>query len=113
MQEIWLKIITRAWNESAFKARLLSDTDAVLREYHIDIPDGVTYQVFERGTLAQRGGEPALAGVAAGAQHHDAARGAAGIGHALALRSRREAISSKNTCPSLSAFIPSTNPSCR
>ena len=47
MQEIWLKIITRAWNEPAFKARLLTDTDAVLKEYHIDIPDGVTYQVVE------------------------------------------------------------------
>jgi hypothetical protein len=47
MKDIWLKIITRAWNEPAFKARLLTDTDAVLKEYHIDIPDGVTYEVKE------------------------------------------------------------------
>ena len=47
MKETWLKIITRAWDEPAFKARLLTDTDAVLKEYHIDIQPGVTYQVVE------------------------------------------------------------------
>ena len=47
MQETWLKIITRAWNEPAFKTRLLNETDEVLKEYHIDIPDGVTYEVKE------------------------------------------------------------------
>ena len=49
MQETWLKIITRAWNEPAFKTRLLTDTDDVLREYHIVIPDGVSYQAVEDG----------------------------------------------------------------
>jgi nitrile hydratase alpha subunit len=47
MQETWLKIITRAWNEPSFKTRLLTETDKVLQEYHVDIPEGVTYQVVE------------------------------------------------------------------
>jgi len=47
--DVWLKIITNAWNEPAFKARLLdpAQTNDVLREYAIDIPDGVTFVVKE------------------------------------------------------------------
>lgn len=47
MKETWLKIITRAWNEPAFKARLLANPNEVLKEYHVDIPEGVTYVVKE------------------------------------------------------------------
>jgi nitrile hydratase alpha subunit len=54
MKETWLKIITRAWDEPAFKARLLADTDAVLKEYHIDIQPGVTYQVVEDQLVGKR-----------------------------------------------------------
>ena len=37
MKDAWLKIITRAWSEPAFKARLLADTNDVLREYGIKV----------------------------------------------------------------------------
>lgn len=47
MKEIWLKIITRAWNEPDFKTRLLANPNEVLKEYHVDIPEGVTYVVKE------------------------------------------------------------------
>lgn len=49
MNDTWLKIITKAWNEPAFKARLIDpkQTNAVLEEYLIDIPPGVTYVVKE------------------------------------------------------------------
>jgi len=51
MNETWLKIITRAWNEPAFRVRLLDpkQTNDVLKEYHIDIPDGISYEVLEDG----------------------------------------------------------------
>ena len=54
MQETWLKIITRAWNEPDFKTRLLTQTDDVLKEYHVDIPAGVTYQVVEDEVQGKR-----------------------------------------------------------
>jgi len=54
MKETWLKIITRAWNEPAFKARLLANTDEVLKEYQLTIPPGVTYQVVEDQAAGKR-----------------------------------------------------------
>jgi len=49
MNDTWLKIITKAWNEPAFKARLIDpkQTNTVLEEYLITIPPGVTYEVKE------------------------------------------------------------------
>lgn len=49
MKDAWLKIITRAWSEPAFKARLLADTNEVLKEYGIKVPAGVTYLTMEDG----------------------------------------------------------------
>jgi len=48
-KDAWQKIITRAWSEPAFKARLLADTNEVLKEYGIDVPAGVTYLTLEDG----------------------------------------------------------------
>jgi hypothetical protein len=48
-KETWLKIITKAWSEEAFKERLLKEPNKVLEEYHIKIPPGVTYEVLEDG----------------------------------------------------------------
>lgn len=48
--DTWLKIVTRAWSEPAFKARLLDPkqtTDILRDEYHMTIPDGVTFVVLE------------------------------------------------------------------
>ena len=48
-QETWLKIIAKAWDEEAFKERLLKEPNEVLKEYHNEIPPGVTYEVLEDG----------------------------------------------------------------
>ncbi len=48
-KEAWLKIITRAWDEQKFKARLLKEPNKVLEEYHVVIPEGVSYEVLEDG----------------------------------------------------------------
>jgi len=49
MQEIWLKIVTKAWHEPAFKAELLANTNEVLKRYDVVIPPGVTYETLEDG----------------------------------------------------------------
>ncbi|HET7540550.1 MAG TPA: nitrile hydratase subunit alpha [Polyangiaceae bacterium] len=49
MQETWLRIITRAWNEPEFKDRLIADTTAVLREYDVELIKGTSYKVVEDG----------------------------------------------------------------
>lgn len=54
MKETWLKIITKAWSDAAFKDRLLNETDAVLKEYNITIPPGITYQVVEDQAVGKR-----------------------------------------------------------
>ncbi|HEY0467712.1 MAG TPA: nitrile hydratase subunit alpha [Polyangiaceae bacterium] len=54
MKDAWLKIITKAWSDQDFKDRLLKETDAVLAEYNIAIPPGVTYQVVEDQAVGQR-----------------------------------------------------------
>jgi hypothetical protein len=41
------RITARAWADPAFKARLLSDPKAVLHEYDIQIPDGVSVVMHE------------------------------------------------------------------
>ena len=43
----WRQIITKAWADKAFHDRLLAKPNEVLAEYHITIPDGVTFVVVE------------------------------------------------------------------
>lgn len=40
-------VVERAWADGAYKARLLEDSTAVLREAGIRIPDGITVKVVE------------------------------------------------------------------
>ncbi|MBF0488632.1 MAG: nitrile hydratase subunit alpha [Nitrospirae bacterium] len=40
------ELITKAWNDEAFKAKLLSDTHAALKEQGIDVPAGVTIKAI-------------------------------------------------------------------
>jgi hypothetical protein len=49
MQETWLRIITRAWREPAFKTRLIEHTNDVLKEYDVELPEGITYKIVEDG----------------------------------------------------------------
>ena len=41
------KIIARAWRDPAFKAKLLADPHATLKEAGIAVPEGVTVKVVE------------------------------------------------------------------
>lgn len=41
------QLISKAWNDEAFKARLLSDTMAVLKENGVAVPEGVTVKAVE------------------------------------------------------------------
>ena len=41
------KVVARAWSDDAFKAKLLSDPRAVLAEYGVEVPPGVTVEVVE------------------------------------------------------------------
>jgi hypothetical protein len=41
------QLISKAWSDEAFKARLLSDTMATLKEHGIEVPEGVTVKAVE------------------------------------------------------------------
>lgn len=41
------ELICRAWCDDEFRTRLLSDTEAVLRENGVHVPDGVKVQAIE------------------------------------------------------------------
>jgi hypothetical protein len=43
----WSQIVARAWADQEFKARLLTDPDAVLRENGIDVEGGARALVVE------------------------------------------------------------------
>ena len=43
----WSKVIEKAWNDPAFKKRLLNEPQKVLRENGIDLPSGMEYKVTE------------------------------------------------------------------
>ena len=43
----WRDITKRAWEEPAFKERLLSDPDSVLKDYGITRENGVNYRIVE------------------------------------------------------------------
>ncbi len=43
----YAKVVARAWSDEAFKAQLLSDPAAALKEAGVAVPDGVTVEVVE------------------------------------------------------------------
>jgi hypothetical protein len=43
----WSQIIARAWADEAFKNRLMSEPQAVLRDHGIEVDDGVQVNVHE------------------------------------------------------------------
>jgi hypothetical protein len=45
----WGQIVARAWEDEAFKARLLADPRAVVQEYGIAVPAGKAVQVAAYG----------------------------------------------------------------
>jgi hypothetical protein len=46
-QQQGTKIITKAWADEKFKARLLAEPAAVLKEEGIEVPEGITIKVLE------------------------------------------------------------------
>jgi hypothetical protein len=43
----WSQLVARAWADPAFKARLLADPAAVLKENGLEVPPGVEIKVVE------------------------------------------------------------------
>jgi hypothetical protein len=43
----YAKVIARAWREPAFKAKLIADPQATLKEAGVAVPAGVTVEVVE------------------------------------------------------------------
>jgi hypothetical protein len=46
-EKAWMKVVAKAWSDQAFKAQLLADPSAVLRENGIIPPNGITFKVLE------------------------------------------------------------------
>lgn len=44
-QKAWTKIIAKAWTDEAFKAKLLNNPIAVLKDYDIDVPKNAAVTV--------------------------------------------------------------------
>lgn len=47
LRKTWARVVAKAWADEEFKARLLADPAAVLKEAGLDVPDGVTLHVVE------------------------------------------------------------------
>jgi hypothetical protein len=45
--KLWAQVVARAWSDEAFKARLLADPAAVLKEAGMEVPEGVQFKVVE------------------------------------------------------------------
>jgi len=43
----WAKIVSKAWNDPAFKQKLLKNPVQVLKEEGVEIPEGVTFSIHE------------------------------------------------------------------
>jgi hypothetical protein len=54
----WGQIVARAWDDGAFRRRLLAEPERVLREEGIDVPAGAAVRVIE-GDSAEAGEEEA------------------------------------------------------
>jgi len=45
--DVWGRIVAQAWQDDAFKQRLLADPAAVLQEHDVRVPPGSEVKVFE------------------------------------------------------------------
>lgn len=46
-QKQWAKIVAKAWVDEDFKAQLLSNTNQILEQEEIELPEGVTFKCLE------------------------------------------------------------------
>jgi hypothetical protein len=63
--------VARAWDDDAFRQRLLAEPEAVLREEGIDVPPGVEVRVAEGDEAADAAGEVAYLRLPARPADHD------------------------------------------
>jgi len=47
MQKKWAQVVTQAWSDETFKARLIENASAVFREQGIEVPAGVEVRIVE------------------------------------------------------------------
>ncbi len=47
LQKVWIDIIQKAWSDTAFKERLLTNPKAVFKEYGAEIPVGEEVKIME------------------------------------------------------------------
>jgi hypothetical protein len=50
-EKAWSQMVAKALSDQAFKARLLADPAAVLKEHGIAIPEGMTIKVLEDSAI--------------------------------------------------------------
>jgi len=43
----WGQIVAKAWDDAAFKKRVLADPAAVLKEHGLELPEGIQIKVLE------------------------------------------------------------------
>ena len=46
-EKSWAKIVAKAWEDEAFKKRLLQNPNAVVQENGITVPEGVNFLIHE------------------------------------------------------------------
>jgi hypothetical protein len=46
-QKAWAKVIAKCWIDEKFKQRLLKNPGAVLEEFGVEIPSGMTFKIME------------------------------------------------------------------
>jgi hypothetical protein len=58
-RHIVAKIVARAWTDKAFKADLLTDPEPILREYGMEVPEGMTVRMHQDTSKVEHGVIPA------------------------------------------------------
>jgi hypothetical protein len=56
----WGQLVARSWDDDAFRQRLLTEPEAVLREEGIDVPEGIAVRVVENDAGEAEGEEAYL-----------------------------------------------------
>jgi len=46
----WVKIVSKAWRDPAFKQKLLKNPTQVLKEEGVEIPEGMTFSIHENSS---------------------------------------------------------------
>lgn len=66
---LWAKVVAKAWADEAYKKKLTSDPQAVLKAEGLNVPDGVNLAVLEDTASVKHLVLPAMPADAAGLDH--------------------------------------------